>query len=236
VLVKTQGVVIKSVKFQETSLIVKIYTHSHGLLSFLVNGVRSSKAHNKAALFQPLTFLDLVMYYRDNKNLLRLKEFKHAFIYHSLPFDIVKSSVAQFMLEVVEQCIVEEESNEQMYEFLLETFKSIDDSEKTDSNIIVKFLADFTHYAGIQPHGFASEKTPYFNIREGVFSAHETHHEFSVNAQNSAQLSQIFRQENPLLSKVKRKELTDILLLYYRTHIGGFRELRSLKIFETILG
>jgi len=234
VLIKTEGLVIKTVKFQETSLIVKIFTETHGLLSFMVNGVRSSKAQNKAALFQPLTFLDLVVYYRDNKNLLRLKEFKNAFIYQSLPFDIVKSSVAMLLLEVIEQSIKEEETNEDLYFFLKEKFKELDAAENASPNFILHFFANFMTLTGIQPFGIFSTNTPYFNLREGSFLEKELHHEYSLNQENSELFSKLLQNENIVLSKVKRKEMLQIMLKYYQIHIDGFKELRSLKIFEEL--
>jgi DNA repair protein RecO (recombination protein O) len=236
VLVNTQGLVIKTIKYQESSLIVKVYTRTHGMLSFLVNGVRSTKAHNKAALFQPLTFLDLVIYYRDNKNLLRIKEFRHSFIYQTLPFDVVKSSVAQLMLEVAGQCLAEEETDEELFDFFFDTFTGIDAQSSLSPNIILDFLIDFMGYIGINPHGIASASTPYFNLREGAFTRHETHHEYSVNEADSKLLNSLLLKENPALSRAQRKYFLQLLINYYRIHVEGFRELRSLKILEAVLG
>lgn len=233
-LIKTEGLVLKTVKFQETSLIVKIFTETHGLLSFMVNGVRSSKAQNKAALFQPLTFLELVVYFRDNKNLLRLKEYKNAHIYQSLPFDIVKSSVAMLLLEVLEQCIKEEETNEELYQFLKEKFVELDAAEKTSPNFVLHFLADFMVLTGIQPNGYFSEKHPYFNLREGSFLEKELHHEYSLTKENSEIFSKLLQGEELILNKTKRKELLQIMLKYYQIHIDSFKELRSLKIFDEL--
>lgn len=233
-LLKTEGLVIKTVKFQETSLIVKIFTERHGLLSFLVNGVRTTKAQNKAALFQPLTFLDLIIYYRDNKNLLRLKEYKNAYVYQSLPFDIVKSSAAQVILEVVDKCIREEEENSELYAFLKHTFTVADTLEKLPPNFLLNFLIDFAYFTGIQPNGRFNDETPYFDLREGTFTAKDIHHEYSVNAGNSALISGLLDGENPVLTKSKRRELLHIMVKYYQMHIDGFKELKSLRIFEEI--
>lgn len=233
-LISTKGIVLKSVKFQETSLIVKIFTQSHGLLSFLVNGVRASKSKNKASLFQPLTFLDLVVYYRDNKNLLRLKEYRNAFIYQSLPFDIVKSTAAQLLLEVINQCIVEEEENEQLFNFLSQSFQDLDTSQEVDAKYILVFLINLMKIIGIQPHGNYASQTPFFNLKEGAFSNFDNHQDLVVSQENTHYLSNLFKGDTASIPKKNRKELLDILLQYYKIHVDGFKDLKSLKVIASI--
>ncbi|MFT3936946.1 MAG: recombination protein O N-terminal domain-containing protein [Chitinophagaceae bacterium] len=56
----TKGIVLRTVKYGETSVIASIYTELFGLQSYLVNGVRTSskKGPGKASLFQPGSILD----------------------------------------------------------------------------------------------------------------------------------------------------------------------------------
>jgi DNA repair protein RecO (recombination protein O) len=53
--IKTKGIVLHTVKYSETSVIVKIYTEKLGLVSYIVNGVRSAKSTAKASMMRPLT-------------------------------------------------------------------------------------------------------------------------------------------------------------------------------------
>ena len=62
-LINTKAIVFKSVKFQESSLIVKMFTETHGVQTFMVKGVRSVRANGKAAMFQSGMLLDIIMYY-----------------------------------------------------------------------------------------------------------------------------------------------------------------------------
>ena len=52
---KTQGIVLHSLKYKDTSIIVDIYTEVSGRASFLVPVSRSRKAAVKSVLFQPLS-------------------------------------------------------------------------------------------------------------------------------------------------------------------------------------
>ncbi len=82
---KTKGIVLKTVKYGETSLIATLYTELFGIQSYLVNGVRSSsrKGPGKANLFQPAAILDLLVYHNDLRNLQRIREFNWAILYQA---------------------------------------------------------------------------------------------------------------------------------------------------------
>src|SRR3954470_20778545 len=104
-LYKTRGVVFRFTKYGETSIIVSIFTELFGLQSYIVNGVRSKSAKNKIALFQPLTILDLVVYHRENANILRIKEVKCLHNYHAIGGDIKKSTIALFVNEMMNKAV-----------------------------------------------------------------------------------------------------------------------------------
>ncbi|MBL7720826.1 MAG: recombination protein O N-terminal domain-containing protein, partial [Chitinophagaceae bacterium] len=64
---KTKGIVLRTVKYGETSVIVTLFTELFGIQSYLVNGVRASskKGTGKANMFQPAAILDLVVYHNE---------------------------------------------------------------------------------------------------------------------------------------------------------------------------
>lgn len=233
-LVKTEGILLKTTKYRETSLIVKAYTQSHGLLSFIVNGVRTAKQSNKAVLFQPLNFLDLIIYYKEKKGLLHLKEYKFNFLYQEIPFNIIKSSIAIFILEMLEHTLSEEEENEALYDFIKNTFARLDLEQNNISNFHLDFLVDFMYYKGIQAQGKHTDSTPYFNIKEGEFTK-ESHTYGFLEGVLASNFSALLHKEKLVLTKQSRKNLLESLLLYYTTHIDNFRKIRSLDVLESVL-
>jgi len=234
-LVKTQGIILKTTKFRETSLIVKAYTQSHGILSFIVKGVRTAKQANKAVLFQPLNFLDLIIYYKESKGLLHLKEYKFNFLYKDIPFNIVKSSIAILMLEVIEHSLSEEEENEELYEFIKTSFVNLDIEKGNITNFHLSFLMDFMYFKGIQAQGKYSLETSYFNIKEGSFT--KKNENFGCLNGHLAQIfTSLLHKEALQLTKESRKQLLETILLYYKTHIDNFRKIKSLDVLERVLG
>src|SRR5690606_31663555 len=95
---KTKGIVLKSVKYSETSLIVNIYTQDFGLKSMMVSGSRKNKSAHKANLFQLMNLLEIVFYNNESDHLSRLKEVKIYHPYDRIPFDVVRANLGTFLL------------------------------------------------------------------------------------------------------------------------------------------
>ena len=57
---KTRAIVLKAIRYGDNSLIVKLLTEESGLQSFMVKGAYNKNAKIRAALFQPLTLLEIV--------------------------------------------------------------------------------------------------------------------------------------------------------------------------------
>ncbi|HEY0679960.1 MAG TPA: recombination protein O N-terminal domain-containing protein [Chitinophagaceae bacterium] len=83
---KTKGIVLRTVKYGETSLVVTIYTEAFGTQSYLVNGIRkeSRKGGGRANMFQPASILNLVIYHNELKQLNRIREFSWAYLYEHI--------------------------------------------------------------------------------------------------------------------------------------------------------
>src|SRR5882724_1588536 len=126
----TKGIVLRTVKYGETSVIVSIYTELFGIQSYIVNGVRTSskKGANKASFFQPAAILDLVVYHNELKNLQRIKEFRWSYLYKHIFFDILKNSVAVFIVELLQKTLKQPESNPELFYFIEDAFLHLDDA------------------------------------------------------------------------------------------------------------
>ena len=105
---KTKGIVLHTLKYNDTSIIVDMYTELSGRASFLVTVPRSRKAAVKSVLFQPLSFIELEADYRPNATLYRVTEAKSFYPFSSIPYDPYKSSMALFLSEFLYRAIREE--------------------------------------------------------------------------------------------------------------------------------
>jgi DNA repair protein RecO (recombination protein O) len=146
---KTKGIVLRNVKYGETSLIVTIFTEMLGIQSYLVNGVRMStpKIPYRAGMFQPATLLDLVVYHSDRSNLHRIREFKLSTIYSDIYKNVHKNTVALFMVEMLQKCLKQPETNAILFEFIEDAFIHLDKADaQTTANFPLYFTLHLTHF------------------------------------------------------------------------------------------
>ena len=112
--ITTKAIVLSSLKYSDTSLIVKCYTEQEGIKSYIIKGIlKAKKGGIKVAYFQPLTQLILVANHSSKSSLNTLKEVQILNPYKTIYRDIVKQSVVLFLSEVLANSIQEEEKNEE---------------------------------------------------------------------------------------------------------------------------
>src|SRR5215475_10195580 len=102
---KTRGIVFKTTEYGESSVIVQVFTEKWGLQSYIINGVKKPKAKISRNMLQPLHLLDMVVYHKAAGSVQRISELKNAPVLQSIPYDVIKSSMAMFLNEVLYKCI-----------------------------------------------------------------------------------------------------------------------------------
>lgn len=236
-LVKTKALVIHSLRYGEADLIVKCYTESSGLKSYLLRRIlKSKKGKLKTSMFQPLTQLDIEANHKDKNTLESIREAKVIRPYVSLHTEIHKSSVVMFLAEMLRNSIQEEEQNQALYHFLEESLNWFDTSEHF-ANFHLLFLVKLTQYLGFYPNE-SSTDLPYFNLLDGDFQHVETN-KYCISNQNSALLKQLLQSNfdkvhEIKLNKTRRKSFLEMWLLYYELHLHGFRKPKSLEILHQL--
>jgi len=238
-LVKTKGIIFKSVRYRETSLILEIYTRELGLRSYIISGVRKPRASTGAALLQLMSIVDLVVYDKENKDLNRIREVKHGLIYRRLYFEIQRSSIGLFMLEMSRKCIREKESNPGLFDFLERAFSFLDHSQSSVSSYHLSFLVHLAERLGIGPENSYSDTRPFFDMREGVFTEEVPFHRDYMKSAESKALNELMSIEpedshTVPLNRILRNQLLDDLVSYFRIHLGEFGPVRSLEIYRDI--
>ncbi|MBU6205534.1 MAG: DNA repair protein RecO [Bacteroidetes bacterium] len=231
---KTTGIVFRTIKYAETSVISTIYTREFGLLSFIISGVRSAKSKQKASAFQPMMLLELDLYYREGKSLLRIKEFRHHYLYRSLPFDVFKSAVGLFYIDVLHKVIKEHESSEALYRYIEQVFIQLDQTDDNLSAYPIDFLIQLSDYVGLSPQGAYNNTQPYFDLSEGVFCATPQRLEYAITPPLSEKFYLMLQQKSPMTTYAERKELLQLLLNYYSLHNADLRKLQSLSVLESV--
>jgi DNA repair protein RecO (recombination protein O) len=241
---KTKGIVLRTVKYGETSIIVTIFTELFGVQSYLVNGVRTStkKGTGKANLFQPSAILDLVVYHNELKSLNRIKEFKWSYIYRHILSDVRKNAVALFMVELLIKCLKQPESNPELFHFTEEVFMKLDESSNAVmANLPLFFALHLPFHFGFRITDNYDEENFFLDLQEGKFVHEQPRHPHFLEDKKASVTSQLLKVMQPgELEDIKlnhdfRRNLLFVYETYYKLHIPDFGTMKSLPVLKEIL-
>jgi len=231
---KSEGIVFRSIKYSETSVILDIYTKESGLLSFIVSGVRKSKS-KLANIYHPMNIISIVAYV-NNSSLSRIKEGHFSHTYTDLNFNVIKSTLGMFIIDLARNAIKEKEVNLPLYNFLLETLKSLDAGHLNLSLLPIQFAIKLAGFLGFGISNNFSEDEKYFDLNSGQFINNEIRNQHIMGEEASFLLHRILSDEEQIITnKIERNNLIDQLIIYYKLHVESFRDLKSLPVLRTIL-
>jgi DNA repair protein RecO (recombination protein O) len=241
---KTKGIVLRSVKYGETSLVVTVFTELFGLQSYLVNGVRTipKKGSAKASLFQPSSILELVAYNNEMKNLQRLREYKWAFLYQHVLSSVHKNAVAQFMIELLAKCLKQPEANPELFYFTEDALQHLDASgDKVTANFPIFFALHLAVFFGFRISDVYSEEQHYLDLEEGHFVDNQPRHPHYLQDREAEVVNNILKVMHPSeleqvsLNQETRRRIMHALEEYYALHIPDFGVMRTLPVLRELM-
>jgi len=239
----TKGIVLRTLKYGETSIITSIYTELFGIQSYIVKGVRqnSKKASAKAIYFQPAAILDLVVYHNELKNLNFIKDFGWAHLYQHLLFDVVKNTVALYIVEMLQHSLKQPEANPELFHMAEDTLKQLDLGNATLTvNLPLYFSLHLAAELGFRIQGQCDYDTPFLDLQEGLFVSERPPHPYYLDKQfgeaTSLLLSINFYNdlENIHFTRDVRKKLILAYQNYVALHVQDFGEIKTLPVLQEV--
>lgn len=242
---KTKGIILRTVKYGETSVITTVYTELFGIQSYIVKGVRqtSKKGNSKAIYFQPAAMLEMEVYHNELKNLQFIKDFQWSYIYEKVFFDVVRNAAAMYVAELMQHTLKQPEANPELFYLIEDTLKQLDRGNDTlVANLPLYFTLHLCSELGFQLQGEFSKQTPVLDLQEGFFVEETPSHPYYLTG-NEAEITSRLNTihfyndlENFSLNRTLRRKLLHTYQQYLGLHIEGFGELRSLQVLQEVLG
>ncbi len=241
----TKGIVLRTVKYGDTSIITTVYTELYGIQTYIVKGVRQSTktSAGKGSFFQPAAMLDMEVYHNDLKQLQFIREYQWSYLYEKVLFDVIRNTVAIFLVELLQHSLKQPEANPELFHLIEDSLKQLDKGTDTlTANLPLYFILHLGSELGFRIHGSYSTATPVLDLQEGMFIAQHPSHPHWLDGGLAKTTSQILDitfyndLENISLNRVVRKELLQSYLTYLSLHIHDFGEMKSLAILQEIVG
>jgi DNA repair protein RecO (recombination protein O) len=238
---KTRGIVLKTTDYGETSVIVQVFTEKLGLQSYIINGVKKPRAKISRNMLQPLHLLDMVVYNKAAGNVQRIAELKSSPVLLTIPYDVIKSSMALFLNEVLYKSIRQQTADENLFDFVFSAIEWLDHQTVGLANFHLLFLIQLTRYLGFYPDRYQANEADYFDLKNGVFMKYKPDSVLYLSPPHTQNFSRLLQCNFENLAMLKltndeRRYLIAKLLEYYALHIESFGNIHSHEILEEVLG
>jgi DNA repair protein RecO (recombination protein O) len=241
-ILKTEGIVLSKLDFQESSKIVRIYTKDYGKKSFIVKAARSKRSKT-GNVVDPLNHLEVLFYQKDSRDIQMISDVALINFYPHLKNDYESLIYSSAITELIDRLIHEAEPNERLLKGTLRIFELINENVREAKKYFVKYLFFFLEELGYQLQmekcsscSAQLEFSPKigFNYEKG-FLCSECINKELINFSFSAEQ---FKKVRCLSSRSSNCDENDELLeklirffeKYLSYQVDEFREIKSLKL------
>ncbi len=246
-LIKTKGIVIKQTKFSDSGVIVKIFTEELGVQSFFVRGLGNKKTArsksgsiSKAAMYQPLTMLNLVVSHSEKKSLHHINEVSIWYAYRSINENMIKRTLLFFIDELLHKSLHEEDANKDLFNWIHQALVWLDLADNGFVNFHLIFMMQLSMFLGFYPKKELSGNNTVLDMQEGRFSNNVPVHPYYVTGEISELIYQIqdakFEDaDNINLNNKSRRIVLETLISYYKLHLPSIGDFKSLDVLSVVL-
>ena len=238
-LTKTQAIVLHSLKYGETRLIVDMFTRAFGRQSFIVSIPKTSKGKVKKQFFQPLTLLDIETDIRPRLQLQKLHDVRLMSPFASIPFEPDKLTISLFVAEFLYYALRSEQRNELLYDYLENSIMWLDGQQTRFANFHLVFLLRLTRFLGFYPNLDDYKDGDYFDLRESAFMRNPPVHRDFLHPEEAQKVQLMMRMDFPTMhlfrmTHQERNRLLEVSLKYYRLHLPDFPEMKSIDVLQAL--
>ena len=234
-----RGGVLRTYKYNDKNSVVRVYTDSRGLLSFLLPESASRSARMRRAVFQPLSLVEIDASILPRRDIHRIRHASIVVATPSLHTNPTKCAIALFITELLSHIIIEQEQDAPLYAFLARSVMLLDNIDSGVANFHICFLYNLGAFVGIQPDTGTYHEGYWFDMENGVFTPTRPPHNHILPPGEASALMTISRMNFTnlhlfRLSHTQRNAILDTALRYFRLHNSTVGTMRSPEILRQI--
>ncbi|MBI1807365.1 MAG: DNA repair protein RecO [Ignavibacteria bacterium] len=256
-IVKTDAVVLRGMKYRETSKIITFYTRQFGKVSGIVKGARQAKNKYGSAL-EPMSYVSVVFYRREGREIHIISQCDLMKPFRRLSDDLAKMAVGMAIVELVNIVAHEEEENVPLFTLMVDCLDAVNDATKNPSHVLYYFELHLVKILGFQPRfnrciscegtlrqERGEENIYIYHIGKGgplcpkcsevsgqKLKMRKHVLEFLRNILSVESVEDVLNLE---MDKPSHEEIEQFLWGFLRFHVSGIRALKSNKVFSQIL-
>ncbi|MDD7318572.1 MAG: DNA repair protein RecO C-terminal domain-containing protein [Prevotella sp.] len=238
-IVKTRAIVLHTLKYGERKMIVELLCRETGRTACIVGVPKTPRGRVQKQAFQPLTMLEAELDIRHNVQLQHIRDLRMSLPFSSIPFSAEKMSIALFLSEFLYHATRGEQCNESLFDYVENSITWLDGCEPPFANFHLVFMMRMARFIGFYPNVEDYREGDFFDLRDAMFVCEAPLHRDYLSASDAQRLSQLVRMDyNTMrlfrMSHTDRDRIAEGIVRYYRLHVAGFPELRSLAVLKEL--
>lgn len=236
---KSKAIVLHTIKYGDSSLIIDLLTEEEGRLTFIVKLSKTMKGKMKKQYFQPMTLLDIEFDFRPNANMQHIKDIRIDIPFTTIPFNPIKTSILLFISEFLLYATRSEQYNKTLFLFVKKSIEWLDASVSNFANFHLTFMLHLSKFIGFFPNLSKPKSYDFFDLRNAEFCQYSPIHIDYLKPDDAKTLLKLFRMNYNNMrffrfSRNERNEITETILKYYTLHIPSMPKLNSLTILKEL--
>ena len=234
---KTEALVLHTVRYGDSRLIIDMFTRERGRQSFIVSIGKGGRSAMRKQYFQPLTLLVIECDLRPLEQLQRLRGAELLCPWQSLLTEPGKLTIALFVAEFLYYALRGEQKDERLFDYVRSSLEWLDGRADRYANFHLVFLMRLSRFLGFFPN--LSPQESFFDLRASTFCATPPPHHDYLMPEEASRIRPLMRMDFATmhlfrLSRSERTRMLEIMERYYRLHLPAFPELRSLPVLHEL--
>lgn len=229
----TEGIVLHSIPYSETSVIVHIYSKDSGAIACIMGNVRTSRS--KSAYFRPLSIINFKAYSKKVHSLQRIHDIRYAYNPTSIYTSVYKANIALFLGELLNFVCTHSETNSELYEHIVRYVQFLDAQQTCYAQSHIIFLIQLLSIWGVSPSENYTQGA-YFNIVQAAYCSTYTAdcmpRAISKLFYNFAQASSYDAEYT--CTREEKNALLEYVIEYFNLHVQPIRSLKTLEILQEV--
>ncbi len=232
-IVETPAIILKRFPYSDSSVIAHCFTKEYGKISIMVRGAQRKK-DPLSSYFQPANYLDILFYYKENRDMQTLS--KVSFLDNWIHFqdDLKRITYALSTIELTDKTITDQDPHEELFEELVATLSYFHNEEEHFNLCFWYYELKLLSLLGFQPNlqerEFPGMVLP--NPNAGPNSRHILEFLLQADIHNSTFKSDLSLQK---VTAKDRRIIGSYILSNLEYHFETCRNLKSLKVLKQLL-
>ena len=246
-ILSSDAIILKSMKYGDTSRIVTAFTQEYGKISLIAKGARGKRSKFGSAL-EPLSFSNLVYYQKDGRDLQILSQADTMVQFRQIVEDERKLITGLCIAEFLHAVTMEGDPHSDLFDLTVRQFELLNTSRSAPEHALLRFLLALPDHLGFGldlntcircradlGESEAVRESVLFDARDGGFACSDCTRvldgspsgagTFRLLRSLSLGMEDIAKAESAIT-----RECIDLLHNHLRTHIDGMRRIRSLAL------